>query len=50
MKSLRSFIQRLDADPDRLVVQACLGCLAVLPVVFRPRLSTAAVSTSNLST
>lgn len=34
MKSLRSFIQRLDADRDRLVVQACLGCLAVLPVLL----------------
>jgi hypothetical protein len=34
MKTLRSIARRLDADPDRLVVQACLGCLAVLPVLL----------------
>ncbi len=34
MKTLRTFVQRLEADPDRLVVQACLGCLAVLPVLL----------------
>jgi hypothetical protein len=34
MKTLRSLMNRLDADPDRLVVQACLGCLAVLPALL----------------
>lgn len=34
MKTLRAFVTRLDADPDRMVVQACLACLAVLPVLL----------------
>lgn len=34
MKTLRSLMNRLDTDPDRLVVQTCLGCLAVLPVLL----------------
>jgi len=34
MKTLRSIARHIDADPDRLVVQACIGCLAILPVLL----------------
>jgi len=27
-------LQSLYADPDRLIIHACLACLAVLPVVL----------------
>ena len=27
-------LQSLYADPDRMIVHACLACLAVLPVVL----------------
>lgn len=34
MKLLRTLARHIDANPDRMVVQACLGCLAVLPLLL----------------
>lgn len=34
MKKIAALFRTLDANPDRLVVQACLGCLMLLPLVL----------------
>ena len=34
MKHLQAWAQRMEADPDRMVIQACLACLVLMPILL----------------